>query len=147
LFNLQNNHGTHSNKDLLIQKIYIYHLPAYAFLPHASHPSTSAFLQLVQPTKQSCRTQNNKVKQSCGTQSNKDLLIQKKNILYIYIYQVPAYAHLPHASHPSTSAFLQLVQPSKQSCRTQNNKVKQSCGTQSNKDLLIKKKKKKKVTY
>jgi hypothetical protein len=54
------------------------HLPTYTFLPHASHPSTSALLQLVQPSTQSCRTQNNKVKQSCDTQSNKELLIKKK---------------------------------------------------------------------
>jgi hypothetical protein len=50
------------------------HLPAYAPLPYAPHPSSSAFLQLVQPSKQSCGTQNNKVKQSCGTQSNKESL-------------------------------------------------------------------------
>jgi hypothetical protein len=102
--------GTQSNKDLLIQTsvyiyIYIYHLPAYTALPHDPLPSSSAFLQLVQPSKQSHEIQNNKVKQSCGTKSNKDLLIQT------YIYHLPACAHLPHASHPSTSAFLQLVQP------------------------------------
>jgi hypothetical protein len=65
------------------------HLLTYAPLPYSHHPSSFAFLhtflvyfanllQIVQTSKQSCGTQNNKVKQSCGTESNKAILIQTK---------------------------------------------------------------------